>query len=159
MEMLHKKAPCYLVILLSFLLLSCDSKLRYEHFEKVDEKAWDYKKTLRFLVPVEQAESASLTVALRNTTAYQNANLWLFVALRSPSGEVQRDTLNCLLADEYGYWLGSGFSGLYFTEHKLPRTVVFDEIGEWEVSITQGMRQDTLQGITDVGILVRKQAK
>lgn len=156
MEMLHKRHKYMLFVFFSILLLSCDKDLRYEKFQKVDTQAWHYKDNLLFNVSATNEETVDLTVALRNTTDFQHANLWLFLSIQSPSGKVLKDTLNCLLADNYGYWLGSGFSGLYLTEHRLSKPVFLNEKGDWSVKVTHGMRTDSIQGIQEVGILVRK---
>lgn len=145
--------------MLSLLLLSCDENLRYESFQKVNEEAWSYKDTVAFSVLVEKKELVLFSLALRNTNDFQNANIWLFLSTESPSGKVQKDTLNCPLADDYGYWLGSGFSGLYLTEHLLDKMIDFDEQGDWNISVTHGMRADSIKGIREVGLLVRKVQK
>lgn len=159
MEIRLKRNSRLLGIFLFFALLSCDKNLIYEHFQKVDEQAWNYKDVLQFSISVQKKESVLFSVALRNTSDFQNANIWLFLSIESPSGKVQQDTLNCLLANDYGYWLGSGFSGLYLTEHSLDKLIDFDEQGDWNVRVTHGMREDSIQGISEVGLLIRKAQK
>lgn len=152
-----KRNSWSLILFGSLIFFSCDTKLTYETFKKVDETAWNYHNEQQFIIPIQEEEHYRMSIALRNTANYQKANLWLFITLSSPSGKEQRDTINCLLADDYGYWLGSGFSGLYFTEHNLPKTITFDEKGDWKLAITHGMREDDIKGIKEVGVLLRKE--
>lgn len=143
-------------LLFSVFFFSCDSNLQYETFQKVDVAAWNYQEKLHFTIPVKESGRASVTIAIRNTADYEKANLWLFLYFTSPSGKILQDTVNCPLADDYGYWLGSGFSGLYLTEHTLENRNYCEEQGDWQLTITQGMRQDDIKGISEVGVLVRK---
>lgn len=157
MAILLKRNKWLWAVLLSLSLFSCDKGLRYEAFQKVDEQAWDYRNGVQFVVPIQEEETLQLSVALRNTAAYEHANIWLFLSIQSPSGKLQNDTLDCSLADDYGYWLGSGFSGLYLTEHALAKEISFDEKGEWSIEVTHGMRADSISGIKEVGILLKAQ--
>lgn len=145
------------VIAFTVFLYSCDGSLYYEKFRKVDVAAWNYKDEINFTVPIDKGVPSRMRIAVRNTDTYQKANLWLFLSLTSPSGRVLRDTIDCPLADDFGYWLGSGFSGLYLTEHRVEQQNLFNEEGSWKVTITHGMREDTIKGIQEVGILVNKE--
>ncbi|PVX52236.1 gliding motility-associated lipoprotein GldH [Balneicella halophila] len=156
MEINLRNSKHLFLVFFGFLYFSCDTSLSYETFREVDENAWNYSNEKKFLIPIKDVQPLELSLAVRNTNKYQKANLWLFLSLRSPSGNLQRDTLNCLLADDYGYWLGDGFSGLYLTEHKMPHSISFDEIGDWELTVTHGMREERIKGIREVGVLLRK---
>ncbi len=145
-----------LLALFSFFFIACSNNLCYETFEKVNVEGWDYKNEKRFSIPVQQTEKKEVTIAIRNTGNYERANLWLFLTVKSPEGNIVKDTINCPLADDYGYWLGSGFSGLYLTEHTLKSNNYCTEKGNWEITLTHGMRQDTIKGIQEIGVLVRK---
>ncbi len=146
------KIVVWLGVLMAF--ISCDSSLKYEHFEAVNEQGWHYEKVLNFDIPTEDAKPKQLLIAVRNTADYQRANLWLFLELKSPSGTVLRDTLDCPLADDYGYWLGSGFSGLYLTEHLVKKAKIAQK-GDWKLTVMHGMRQDTIKGIKEIGVFVK----
>ncbi len=143
----------------SFIFISCNNGVYYEKFEKVNVSNWNYKDSIFFKIPVEDTKKKKLFVNLRNTADYEKANLWLFITLLSPSGERIKDTIDCPLADDYGYWLGSGFSGLYLSEHLLNKEIHFDKKGEWSISITHGMRAESIKGIQEVGILVKEIAQ
>ncbi len=139
-----------------FFCISCNSNLCYETFEKVNVEGWDYKNEKHFTIPVRQIGKKDITIAIRNTANYEKANLWLFLTVKSPEGNILRDTIDCPLADDYGYWLGSGFSGLYLTEHLLKNNNYCYQEGDWEITLTHGMRQEKIKGIQEIGILVTK---
>ena len=67
---------------------------------------------------------------------------------------MRRDTIEAMLANERGKWLGSGVS-----KYTLPLLYVEEvplQEGEYNVVVQQGMREDVLRGITDVGLKVIK---
>lgn len=141
-----------------FLLLvvanACMSDSIYERFENIKDEKWNSDDIKNFSFEITESDSFRVNIALRNTNDYKKANLWLFITTVSPKGLVKKDTLDCLLADDYGYWLGDGFSGLYSTSHFL-----FERrdsmLGKWTISIQQAMRADVVEGIEKVGVIVK----
>lgn len=131
-----------------------DKSIVFEGFKTVEKKGWSYKKPVEFAVELKAKENLDLAVVVRNTTDFNFSNLWLFVTSLSPSGVVVKDTVSCVLADDYGYWLGKGFSGLYLTEHLIKKQQTFEK-GEWVFSIEQGMREEAVEGIQEVGLILR----
>jgi gliding motility-associated lipoprotein GldH len=100
-----------------------------------------------------------MLITIRNTDAYPYQNLWLFVDIEKDSVSLRRDTIECYMANERGEWLGGGLS-----IHELPLlysdSYQFANSGEYNISITQGMREDTLIGIKEVGVkIIRNEQK
>lgn len=146
----------YLIFLGFLLAVGCtDKSIVFEGFKTVDRKGWNYKEPIEFSVELNTAQDLSMEVIVRNTTDFNFSNLWLFVTSLSPSGVVAKDTISCVLADDYGYWLGKGFSGLYLTEHLIEEQKSFEK-GEWVFSIEQGMRDEIIEGIQEVGLVLKK---
>lgn len=141
------------ILLLFTCTLGCVGNAIYEKFEPINKEGWNAKDMKTFNFEVVDLQPFSVCVALRNTTDYTKANLWLFVTTVSPSGYVAKDTLDCPLADDYGYWLGSGFSGLYETKHLLFLNEK-PEQGKWTVTVQQAMRSDNVIGIKELGLIV-----
>ena len=57
-------------------------------------------------------------IGLRNNNDYLYANIFFFVDVESPDGERQIDTLQYLLAEPGGKWLGSGVGEIKFNLFK-----------------------------------------
>jgi gliding motility-associated lipoprotein GldH len=100
-----------------------------------------------------------MQITIRHTDAYPYQNLWLFVDIEQDSLVLTRDTIECYMANERGEWLGGGL-----TVHELPLLYsdhyLFTNSGEYLISITQGMRNDTLIGIKEVGVkIIRNEQK
>jgi gliding motility-associated lipoprotein GldH len=95
-------------------------------------------------------------LSVRNTPEFENMNLWLFVKSINPNGIITKDTINCILADKRGRWLGSGLGDIYATRHLLKGNVEFACSGDYEVSIKHGMRKLSLEGVSDIGLSIEK---
>lgn len=102
----------------------------------------------------DTTRSKDLFLVVRNNDAYPFRNLYLLVSLRSPKALVSTDTLQYLMADKWGRWLGTGIGAEKESvlTYRLDR--IFDQLGTYELKIIQGMRRDSLQGITSVGYLL-----
>ena len=47
-----------------------------------------------------------LTLEVRNNNMYPYQNLWVFCSEELPIGPLKRDTIECMLADEFGNGMG-----------------------------------------------------
>lgn len=67
------------------------------------------------------------------------------------------DTINIPLADgANGRWLGD-VSGSMVENHVLfMKNVRFQELGKYQISFVQGMRDEPLRDISDVGLTIKK---
>jgi gliding motility-associated lipoprotein GldH len=66
------------------------------------------------------------------------------------------DTVQVTLANSKGKWLGNGIGNVWQNQISLLKQVKLLETGSYQVSVTQGMRHDTLKGISDIGVRVEK---
>lgn len=142
---------------LLFSLQSCGEKSVYNEYNKIATVGWDFGTPVRFETEINDTLSAyDITIQVRNNTDYAYQNFWIFVESTSPSGIVAKDTLEFLLADNTGKWLGKGISstkeisGLYLENIKFP------ELGTYSFSLYQGMRSTSLKGIESVGLRIVK---
>ena len=85
---------------------------------------------------------------------YPYQNLWLFCSEEQPIGPLHRDTIECMLADEFGKWYGHGIS-LYQSSFPIHSQYKFPHAGQYTFSFRQGMRDDALKGIQEIGFSVR----
>ncbi len=135
-----------------FFLTACSHNEKYSSFYSFPQSVW-YKDTIaRFEVHISDTLSYhDVFIDIRNTNDYPYKNLWLFVSFETPSGQFRKDTLECLMADDFGKWYGKGIS-LYELSVPYEQKIRFPHSGVYTYSIQQGMRNDLLEGINDVGI-------
>lgn len=143
----------YLLFLFCLLFFSCEETAVYERYLSVGEK-WEKEKEYYFTFDITNASIPySITLDIRNNQLYPFQNLWLFWQEEQPSGIIQRDTIECMLADEYGKWHGKGIS-LFLSSFPLRTHYFFPDTGSYTFSFRQGMRKDDLPGIQEIGLRV-----
>jgi gliding motility-associated lipoprotein GldH len=137
-------------------LASCDKSQVYEKSRPLDN-VWSKDSLARFEVNINDTLSThSVYVTMRNNSSYPYSNVYLFVTTVAPSGAYVRDTMECILADESGRWLGKGFSKYWDNRFAMRKNVKFPEKGTYTFTIQQGMRLEELPGIHDVGIRIER---
>jgi gliding motility-associated lipoprotein GldH len=65
-----------------------------------------------------------------------------------------KDTLECVLADNYGRWIGKGGGSLHQLPVSFMQQIKFPKPGTYKFELIQGMREDTLAGIHDIGLRI-----
>lgn len=145
---------CPLLILGIF---SCDRKRVFEAYHPLGEKGWNKDSVVVFNVELtDTIRNHNLYVNIRNKGTYPYSNLWLFLSIGSPDGKILTDTVEFSLAEASGRWRGSGIGDLHDNQILYKSSVYFPHKGEYSFQIKQGMRDNVLQGIRDVGIRIEK---
>ncbi len=92
---------------------------------------------------------------------YPYANLYMFVTTHFPNGEMHRDTVECVLADNSG-WLGSGLGDIWDNQILYRRGIRIPIPGKYVFSYEQAQRSgehafiENLPFIMDVGLRIEK---
>ncbi len=146
-----------LFAILGALLFSCDSNGVFEDYKTIGETGWNKDSLVVFPVMLDStSEDFNLYINIRNNGNYPNSNIWLFVEIQSPDGEILSDTIEYTLADNRGRWLGSGIGDLFDNQFLYKRNVYFPLEGEYKFVIQHGMRTSNLRGIQDIGFRIEK---
>ena len=139
-------------------LTSCSNEdVVFQQAVELPEYGWSKDSTLTFVY--DAADTAGLydvVVDLRNDGNYQKQNFWLFINSISPDSAVFKDTLECVLADNYGRWIGEGSGSLRHLPVEFMSQIKFPVKGKYTFEFIQGMRYDTLVGIHDIGMRIMK---
>jgi len=148
---------CLVVMSLATLLVACDNKSVYDMYTAIPNLKWEANKPVVFNVEIKDTINPhNVYINIRNSSKYENMNLFLFVHTISPSGAELVDTFECMLADERGKWLGSGWGDIYDNRFVYKKQVRFPVQGEYLFRITQAMRTEELKNISDVGLRIDK---
>ncbi len=146
-----------LVLVLS--LVSCGKRMIYSEFQPIPSSGWEADSAVSFTVNVTDTLTPyDICLHLRHTQQYPFQNLWLFVENTTPT-ETQIDTLEFFVADQRGKWLGSGWGNLRELALPYKQTVVFPTAGAYTFRIQQGMRDECLRGINDIGLTIESNDK
>jgi gliding motility-associated lipoprotein GldH len=138
-------------------LLACDPRKVTDEYHTIRNSSWNVDSVQHFSFFILQKEqNHNIYLNIRNDRSYGFSNLWLFVTIVSPTGKSRTDTVQAVLADPAGKWLGKGFSGVYDNRLIYRRNVYFPDPGPYTIHLQHGMRPNDLKGITDIGIRVEK---
>lgn len=145
--------PAMLVMVLLF--NSCAPDALYDHTKRIPGSVWKENEAIRFEVPVSDTVYLyKFFLNLRHSTDYRYANVFFFINTTFPNGETARDTVECILADKSGKWLGNGITNIRDLQVILRRGLRFPQIGTYTFEFEQAMRETELEGIKDIGLRI-----
>lgn len=141
----------------ALLFSACDSKRLYEENKEIPDGLWaaSNKIDFHFTIP-DSVTYYNVFINVRNASQYAYSNLYLFLTTTYPDGTTSKDTVNCLLQDPSGKWLGQGLGDLWDNRLFFKSTVKFRKPGDYKVEYEQAMRVDPLPMIMDVGLRVER---
>ena len=143
--------------LIIFTLCSCDHDKIYESNVAIPTEGWRRHDIVRFEVEItDTINPNNIYINVRNNNKYRYMDLWLFVNVHSPFGTFERDTAFIRLADHRGKWLGHGLGSKFDSRVFLRRNVRFPIPGTYIFEYEQGMRDEPLIGIEDVGLRIER---
>lgn len=138
-------------------LSSCDSSRLYEENKEIENNAWYANKPLQFQAQIpDSVQGYNVYINLRNASHYPFSNIFLFLNTTFPDGQIDRDTVEIMLASPEGKWLGDGLGDIWDNRVLFKRNVRFPMKGEYRFEFIQAMRLDPLPGIMDAGIRIEK---
>lgn len=136
---------------------ACQPSAVYHQQESIDPEGWHYQDGILFEATVEDTLSLhELYLDVRNTTDYAYSNLFLFLEIEFPDNRTLKDTLECILADRKGHWTGKGFGHVRSNRFLFRDDVWFPVEGTYRFTIHHGMRDDSLTGLSDIGIRIER---
>ena len=110
-----------LPLLFAVLLLtvsSCRRGVFYEEILPVKNETWTLDDTLHFAFDItDTMQYYTIYMDIRNSIDYETQNLYLFMDSEDPRGNVNRDTLEFLLADAHGDDDALPYGILFLTFH------------------------------------------
>lgn len=136
-------------------LISCDSNKVYEENIAVSDDGWmnDDIKTFSFDV-VDTLSPINIFVNLRTTIDYQYSNIYVFLYSEFPNGTTDKDTLEFLLAELDGKWLGENTGTVVEFKGLIASGGRFSTEGKYTFQLQHAMREELLPEIIDVGMRI-----
>ena len=138
-------------------LVACNKGVVYKKNVKIPSSVWNMNNIVELNAQIDEIDTPyNLFLSIRHTQYYPASNLWLFITITSPEGDLQKDTFECLLSDQNHKWVGKGMGDIYDAKLLYHDTIKFPTTGEYKFEIQQGMRMENLPHIMDVGLIVKK---
>jgi len=145
-----------LLFLLSFLQVSCDPDMVYDQYIQTTDGQWRWQDAKEFRIDITDTLSLNnIYLQVRHTVEYPLSNLYLFVHVKGPTGQVLKDTVNMILAHPDGRWTGRGTGNLRELRYLYRKQTRFGLAGTYTFTLEQGMRNPELP-VTDLGIRVER---
>lgn len=142
-----------IALLLALFGSGCSNDAFFEEFSETREETWNMDDHKEFQVKiVDHLASYRLIFTIRNTTNYPYSNLYMFFTTIHPDNTATRDTIECLLADRSGRWLGKGTGRIRESRFLIREQFAFPDTGDYRFILEQAMRDEKLNGITDIGL-------
>jgi gliding motility-associated lipoprotein GldH len=136
-------------------LFSCGQNQVFDEVVAVPREGWTTSDTLSFNVAISDTSAIyDVLLHIRNEKTYGYSNLWLFIETTAPNGNTIRDTLEVILADDQGEWLGRGIGNVNTLLLPYITQVKFKYRGIYTFSIVQGMRDTMLENILNIGLRI-----
>ena len=148
-----KKSLLILAFVLLLVATSCRRGVFYEDILPVKNETWSLNDTLHFAFDItDTMQYYTIYMDIRNSIDFGTQNLYLFMDTEDPRGTVNRDTLEFLLADAHGNWVGKGNGRLKDYQYLFYPKVRFPYSGTYKFSFVQAMRTEKLEGIANFGM-------
>ena len=148
------------VLSLMLFLSSCDNNRIFEENKELINNCWSSDNIIKFEVDIDSLETpTNFYINIRISEGYPYSNLFLFIKTTFPNGKMANDTLDCILADLNGKWIGSGMGDIYDNQIPFKKNVLFPEKGKYIFELQHGMRQEIIPLILDVGLRIEKVEK
>lgn len=141
--------------MLAVITLSCDRNTIFSENYRIDDRQWSMYNPARYTCSIGDTVSTfNIDLSVRTSTDYPYRNIYLFIVTTFPSGTTVTDTLQAMITDEKGRWLGRGAGDLRELTIPYKSNVFFPEEGEYHFTVLHGMRDTLLKGVYDMGITI-----
>ena len=144
----------FFMFFFAIILLSCGSNT-YENYHSFNHNGWNADSIVSFNYTITNpTKKYELRLKIRHTIDYEFQNLFLFLE------EYKKDTIEIILANKSGEWLGFGVSDVREFEFTLDKERIFPKKGNYKIKLEQAMRYGALSKIVnlehvlDVGLIV-----
>lgn len=147
--------PAWILLLLP--ILSCNDEQTYYQYQQIERGEWHRDSLLLFTTDsLFQPEGSSLEISFEITSnnRYPYRDLWMLVEHNISDTLFRVDTLQLLLADEKGKFLGSSAGGLHQLTVPYIRVRVDEPFKHFQIRIRHLMVDDPLPGIEKAGVKV-----
>ncbi len=150
----HIVAVC---LLLAVFISACNQNTVFSKYTTLPEDGWNKNNKLSFDIDIKDNNTLNnVYLTVRHADSYPFSNLFLFLNTTYPDGKYSIDTLECILANPKGEWLGHGAGDIFDNKILVKKNVRFPQIGKYTFTFEQGMRNNPLPLIMDFGMVIEK---
>lgn len=139
-----------------WLFSACSSRPVYDEKVTLPENGWNKDSAIVFKPRIKEAKKPyNIELTVDNNIDYNYQNLWLKYWVVGPEKKAITDSVNIFLVNKNGKWIGDFSGGIHNRHVILRRGVGFANAGQYEFQFIQWMRKKRLQGIKEIGLIIR----
>ncbi len=139
------------------MLISCNNSIVFEEYKNFENQKWNSDSIALFNCFVDDTTSKNIIkIKLRHSVDYEFQNLFIFI-----ESEV-KDTVELILANKEGMWLGKGIGDIREFEFEYNNSKLFSKKGNYSFKIEQAMRYGShekiqvLNNVLSLGLSIKK---
>jgi gliding motility-associated lipoprotein GldH len=146
------------IIFVSAIFVSCIKINLFEKQAVIPSQQWFYDDVPQFSFHIDDTTSLyNVYIVLRHTDLYQYNNIWLRVSLKTPKDSINVQNINVVLGTDSKGWEGTGMGDIFEVRKNISAAPFsFKTAGDYTFSVGQIMRENPLNYILNVGIMVEK---
>ena len=145
-------------------LVSCDDSIVKTDYKPTTNGSWNKDSVVEFnFTDLDTINKHDMFINIRNDNTFPYSNLFLIAELDYPNGDTVTDTLEYMMAQPDGTWLGKGYGSIKENKLWYKENIVFPASGVYTLRVSHAMRKNgnvegvvNLEGITDVGFEIVK---
>ena len=154
---MHKHIRFSFLIFIIFIFNACQNRVAHNHNVEFKEDVWKWAEEFQTSVEINDTITTyNIFLTFELTEDFPFSNLYLFINTFLPDNNVLTDTVNCMLFDKHGKWLGKSRFGKIRNKLPYKTNVRFPLSGKYQFEIEQAMRLEDLYGISSCGLLIEE---
>jgi gliding motility-associated lipoprotein GldH len=148
-----------LILALGLGLAACHKPV-YQHQVSLKDGLWTYADSVVFEPEIQDTQQTyDIYLQLSHQKDYPFANAYCELEIQFPQGKPRKELVSIELADEVGKWLGKCSGSSCQRSISFLEKAKFEQIGKYKIIFRQYGRQDSLQGIQNIGLRIDKTPK
>ena len=146
------------ILIISSVFYGCRDDYFYSESYDFENYKWNVEDVKEFSFDITDTTKAYLWfVDVRHTADFEFSNFYVFPKRMAPNGKMYTDTLNIPLANPAGEWYGKGLGDLVDNRVLWKKEVKFPQMGKYVFHFEQGSREESLDGIVNIGFSMFEQ--
>ena len=141
---------------------ACSDDAFFRRVQSVSGDCWSMGDDISFSVDISDTSAMyDVFVELRSSDAYPSRKFFrpstrfIFGGISDSVAVLDVDTLKCILSDKFGKPTGKGLSNVKENTIAWKRGYKFPHEGVFSLSLSHGMRNVELPGVSSVGVVIR----
>ncbi len=156
-EIKRNRKEIFILSLCLFLFWGCNKNDVFFEYKSIPDFIWNRDSSMNINYQINDTiKRYNSYIHIRHNSEYPFQNLYLLIEKKIDSTIISRDTLEIVIADKYGKWLGDGVGAIREISVPYQHNIMFDKSDNYELNVTHLMKIDNLEGVEKIGLRIEK---